>query len=217
MTSENAMRRPVGAVLHSPRLYDALLWLSLRGREQQLRRRFLELIRLRPGESVLDVGCGTGTLAILAKAVAGGSGLVCAVDPSREMIERARSKAARPGADVRFETAAAQALPFADASFDLALATIMLHHLGRPAREGLAAELRRVLRPGGRVLVVDFAKAAPRKRDIAMLRRHRHRHGYIELPEVVGLLQACGFAVTESGAVGIQDLHYAVGVAPVGS
>jgi ubiquinone/menaquinone biosynthesis C-methylase UbiE len=115
---------------------------------------------------------------------------------------------------VRFQTAAAQALPFPEASFDLALATIMLHHLGRPARQGLAAELRRVVRPDGRVLIVDFAKAVPAQRGMAMPSRHRHRHGHVELPEIMGLLQASGFAVIESGAVGIQDMHYALGSAP---
>ena len=78
MTYENSMPRPVGAVLHSPILYDAIVWLALRGSERRMRRRLLDLSHLRSGESVLDVGCGTGTLAILASKTVGRSGTVCA-------------------------------------------------------------------------------------------------------------------------------------------
>jgi SAM-dependent methyltransferase len=138
MARESAMPRlrPIGAVLHSAVFYDAIVWLALRGRERQLRQRLLDLCRLQSGEAVLDVACGTGTLAILAKKTVGRSGTVCGVDASPEMLARARSKAARAGVEIRFENAAAQALPFPDATFDLALGTMMLHHLGRsrPAR-----------------------------------------------------------------------------------
>lgn len=215
MPSHDAMSRPVGAVLHSPVLYDAALWLAFRGRERQFRRRVLELSGLRAGESVLDVGCGTGTLAILAKATVGRSGMVCGVDPSPEMVERACFKAVRAGVEIRFENAAAQALPFPDSSFDLALSTMMLHHLGSAARRELAAELRRVVRPDGRALIVDFAEAAAKRRG---LKGHlRHRHGHVDPTEIVGLLQDAGFHSVDSGAVGIKDMHFALGMsaAPV--
>src|SRR5215469_8307177 len=140
MASDEATLRPPGSVLHSARLYDAFVWFALRGRERQLRRRLLDLSGIRPGESVLDVACGTGTLAVLAKEIVGRSGVVCGVDASPEMLARARSKAARAGAEVRFENGAAQALPFPGSSFDLALGTMMLHHLGRAARREFATE-----------------------------------------------------------------------------
>lgn len=212
MATENAMHRPVGAVLHSPVLYDAIVWFALRGRERQLRQRILELARLRPGESALDVGCGTGTLAILAKAAVGGSGAVCGVDPSVEMLARARSKAARAGVEVRFENAAAQALPFPDSSFDLALSTMMLHHLGRAARRELAAELQRVVRPGGRALIVDFA--IPEAKRGGFAGHFRHRHGHVALAEIAGLLEGAGFRPMESGAVGAKDLQFVLAASP---
>ena len=212
MATENAMPRPVGAVLHSAVLYDAIVWLALRGRERQLRQRLLDLSGLRPVESVLDVGCGTGTLAILAKETVGRSGTVCGVDASAEMLARARSKAARAGVEVRFENAAAQALPFDDSSFDLALGTMMLHHLGRVARRELAAELQRVIKPGGRVLLVDFARPETKRKGFAG--HFRHRHGHVDLPEIVALLEGAGFQVIESGAVGIKDLHFALAASP---
>lgn len=212
MATGNAMQRPLGAVLHSPLLYDAIVWFALRGRERQLRERLLDLAALRPGEAVLDVACGTGTLAIRAKEAMGRSGTVCGVDASAEMLVRARSKAARAGVEVRFENAAAQSLPFSDSSFDLALGTMMLHHLGRAARRDFAAELRRVVRPGGRVFLVDFAKSEARRGGLA--RHFRHRHGRVDLAEIVGLLEGAGFHLIESGAVGVRNLHFALATAP---
>lgn len=206
------MPRRVGAVLHSAVLYDAIVWFALRGRERQLRQRLLNLSRLRPGEAVLDVACGTGTLAILAKETVGRSGIVCAVDASPEMLARARSKAARAAVEVRFENALAQALPFADSSFDLALGTMMLHHLGRADRRVLAAELRRVVKPGGRVLLVDFAKDETKRRGFAA--HFRHRHGHVDLSEIIELLEGAGFQPTESGAVDIKNLHFALAISP---
>ena len=212
MASENAMPRPVGAVLHSALLYDAIVWFALRGRERELRRRLLDLSGARTGESVLDVACGTGTLAILAKETVGCSGTVCGVDASAEMLARARSKAARAGVEVRFENAVAQALPFPDSSFDLALGTTMLHHLGRAGRRELAAELRRVVKPGGRVLLVDFARPEAKRKGLAG--HFRHRHGHVDVAEIVGLLAGAGFQAIESGAVGMQNLHFALAASP---
>ncbi|MGH8328628.1 MAG: class I SAM-dependent methyltransferase [Steroidobacteraceae bacterium] len=212
MATRNTIPRTVGAVLHSAVLYDAIVWFALRGRERPFRERLLELSRLRPDESVLDVGCGTGTMAILAKQTVGVLGTVCGVDASPEMIARARSKAASAGVEVRFESAAAQALPYPQSSFDLALGTMMLHHLGGTARRELAAELRRVVKPGGRALLVDFARSEPGRGGFAA--HFRHRHGHVDLPEIVGLLTGAGFHPVESGAVGIKNLHFALAELP---
>ena len=79
----------------------------------------------------MDIGCGTGTLAIAAKRRVGPAGGVFEVDASPEMIARARKKARKRGVAVNLENAVVQNLPFEDASFDAVLSTVMLHHLGR--------------------------------------------------------------------------------------
>src|SRR5215813_11963923 len=81
-----------GIILHTPRFYDFLAWVLMRGREGAFRERVLDLARLKPGESVLDVGCGTGTLGIAAKQRVGPTGSVQGIDASPEMIARANAK-----------------------------------------------------------------------------------------------------------------------------
>lgn len=136
-----------GMVIHWAGRYDLLVWLLTLGRERRFRERLLEPAYLRPGESVLDVGSGTGTLAIAAKQRVG-NGPVQGVDPSPAMVDRARRKAARAGVDVRFEVAWAQALPFEPARFDVVVSTLVLHHVARDGRPAAIAEMRRVLKPG---------------------------------------------------------------------
>jgi len=197
-------------VLHRAAAYDFFVWLMTGGREGAMRERILKLARLQPGEAVLDLGCGTGTLAIAAKRAVGAAGKVHGIDASPEMLARAAQKARRAAMDVAFTEAAAQALPFSDASFDVVLTSVMLHHLPRPARAQCAAEMRRVLRPGGRVLAVDFAGSQEKG-----LMAHLHqRHGHVELEDIVALLGAAGLEVKESGAVGCRSLHFALATAP---
>src|SRR5262245_20748269 len=88
-----------GIILHTPRFYDFLAWVLMRGREGAFREKVLDLARLKPGESVLDVGCGTGTLAIAAKRRAG-TGKVFSIDASPEMIARANRKAKKAGLNI---------------------------------------------------------------------------------------------------------------------
>src|SRR5437899_8062623 len=88
-----------GLVLHSPVGYDRLIWLVTFGRERAFREKVLRLARLERGETVLDVGCGTGTLAIAAKRHVGPAGTVYGIDASPEMITRAGKKAGRAGVE----------------------------------------------------------------------------------------------------------------------
>jgi ubiquinone/menaquinone biosynthesis C-methylase UbiE len=210
---EPHLTRASGSVLHAAAAYDWLIWLATFGREGIFRERVVRLARLEAGESVLDVGCGTGTLAIAAKRCVGSTGAVFGIDASPEMIARARKKARKAGLEVRFEHAFTQALPFPDACVDVVLSTIMLHHLSRAARQQCAREVRRVLKPSGRVLAVDFARTTPERRSLI---GHFHRHGHVDLGDIISVLSEAGLKTVESGAVGISDLQFAL-AAPAGA
>ncbi len=203
-----------GLVVHWAARYDLLVWLVTLGRERVFREKVLRLARLEPGESVLDVGCGTGTLAIAAKRHVGPRGPVSGIDASPEMIARAGKKARKAGVEVVFKNAVAEALPFPDAQFDAVLTTVMLHHLPRKARQQCACEMRRVLKPGGRVLAVDFGGAAPERRNLLA---HFHRHGHVNLRDIIAVLSEAGLNIVESGAVGISDLQFVLAAAPSGA
>jgi ubiquinone/menaquinone biosynthesis C-methylase UbiE len=198
-----------GLVLHSAAQYDLLLWLLTLGREQVFRVQALALARLSVGESVLDVGCGTGTLAIAAKQQVGQTGHVHGIDASPEMIARASNKARKAGLEVEFRSAFVEALPFPNGLFDVVLSSLMLHHLPGKLRNQCAAEVRRVLKPGGRVLAIDFGASSGKRGIVA----HFHRHGHINLAEMVALFGKNGWKISESGAVGIGDLEYVLAVA----
>lgn len=202
---------PHGILLHSPRIYDFQVWLATRGRERRLREMILSLARPQPGEALLDVGCGTGTLALAARPRLGPAGEAFGIDASSEMVAGARRKAVRAGMQVTFETAQAQDLPFPDARFDLVTSTLMLHHLPRTTREACAREVRRVLKPGGRALIVDFATSSQEQGGLL----HRlHRHGRVKPEEILGLARAVGLAVIDSGTLPLRDLHYVLAGAP---
>jgi ubiquinone/menaquinone biosynthesis C-methylase UbiE len=198
--------RTSGIVLHSAALYDFTVWLALLGKEQAFRDKLLQLARISNGESVLDVGCGTGTLAIAAKRRVGPAGAVYGVDPSTEMLCRAEKKARKAGVEVFFRNGLAEALPFPDGQFNLALSTVMLHHLPLKARHQCADEIRRILKPDGRVLAVDFEGFSDQKRSLLS---HFHRpHGHVRVQDIVTLLGEAGLRTIESGPVGIRDMHF---------
>jgi len=199
-----------GRVLHSAGLYDFLAFLFTRGRERPLRERMIQLACLDPGDTVLDVGCGTGTLAIAAKKRVGAAGAVFGIDASPAMVAKAIRKSARAGADVAFTKAFVEALPFPDARFDAVLSTMMLHHLPRQVRHQCTAEIRRVLKPRGRLLVVDFGRPQRRHGILA----HFHRHGHVDFADVGAMLTDAGFTVNEDGPVGFSSLQFVRASAP---
>lgn len=207
----NSARGTTGLVVHWAARYDLLIWLVTLGRERNFRERLLAPARLQAGESVLDVGCGTGTLAIAAKRRVGSTGSVYGIDASPAMIARATKKATKAGAEVIFETGLAESLPFPDARFDVVLSTVMLHHLPRNAREQGVREMRRVLKPSGRLLAVDFGGASRHGRGPLA---HFHRHGHVEPRALVDLVSGTGMHVVESGALGIWDLQFVLAEAP---
>ncbi|MER8504679.1 MULTISPECIES: methyltransferase domain-containing protein [unclassified Mesorhizobium] len=201
--THGASDRGIGIVLHRAAGYDWLARVLTLGREGRFREHMLRLAKLRPGEAVLDVACGTGTLAIAAKRLVGSDGGVTGVDASAEMIERARAKAKRSGLDLTFVNGTAQKLPFKDAQFDIVIGTLMLHHLSKPVRSAFVREAARVLKPTGRLLLIDFGRPV-RKSRLPRL----HRHGHVDMNGIASLLTESGFKVGDIGAVGTKNLNY---------
>jgi ubiquinone/menaquinone biosynthesis C-methylase UbiE len=140
------------AMGHGPLwLYDPLTRLLGVSRAH---RRLLAHARIALRMRVLDIGCGTGNLTLLARRE---GGRVTALDPDPEALARAAAKAARAGLDVQFDQGFAERLPYPDASFDRVLSAFMYHHVRPPARAAMLNEIRRVLRPGGALFLADFA------------------------------------------------------------
>ncbi len=134
-------------------LYDlgcAAIGLGRRFRQQTLRHAALET-----GERVLDVGCGTGVLTRLAADIVGPSGFVVGVDPSPDMVRVARRRAVRTKSLAVFQVGVIEALAFENGCFDAVLSSLMLHHLPPDLKRRGLREIMRVLRPGGRLLLVD--------------------------------------------------------------
>ncbi len=119
----------------------------------EFRREGYDLLRLRPGSAVLDVGCGAGEVCAELAARVGAQGRVAGVDLSAAMVEAARKVAAATGHAVELEVASVYELPFADGVFDAVRAERVFQHLDKP--EAGLREMLRVARPGGRVMVID--------------------------------------------------------------
>jgi ubiquinone/menaquinone biosynthesis C-methylase UbiE len=121
---------------------------------QEQRRAVVTALALEAGDRVVDVGVGPGFLAAEMAEALGPSGLVCGVDVSASMLALAAGRATPPGsAPIELHEAAATAIPHPDGSFDVAVSTQVFEYL--PDVAAALAELRRVLRPGGRVVLLD--------------------------------------------------------------
>jgi ubiquinone/menaquinone biosynthesis C-methylase UbiE len=174
-----------GAVLNWGWFYDLLVWFLTGGREQALRQMITDLAQLQSGETVLDVGCGTGSLTRVARERVGETGRVCGIDPGQQQIARARRQAERAGLSIDFQIGMIEQLAFPDQSFDVVLSSLMMHHLPDD------------LKPGGRLLVFDAnIPAGPWKSRIR---------------DQPALMEEAGFSQLEAGKTKVPGLSFALG------
>ncbi|HEV3447633.1 MAG TPA: arsenite methyltransferase [Gemmataceae bacterium] len=159
--------------------------------------------RLRPGEIVVDLGCGAGLDVLLAAPKVGARGKAIGIDMTSAMIERARRNAAKQGLhNVEFHLAGIDHLPLADASADCIVSNCVINLA--PDKRGVFREMFRVLKPGGRVAVSDIALKKPLPDDIArdLLAYIGCIAGAISMQAYEQGLRAAGFGVVE-----IVDTH----------
>ena len=146
-------------------------------------RHLVDQAGLEPGHRVLEVGCGTGNLVLLAKRTQP-EATVVGLDPDPAALARARRKAGRADLDVRLDRGFADELPYPDASIDRVLSAFMFHHLPLPEKQQALAETRRVLTPGGALHLLDFSGPAPHSEGFLArlhghLAPHARRHGLL--------------------------------------
>ncbi len=148
-----------GFTLHWAAQYDLFGGLVL-GVNRPNSRMVVEMARIKPGDKILDVGCGTGGLTLTAERYAGPSGSVYGIDASLEMIEVASKKAQRRGSKVVFDLGVIEKMPYAEATFDVVISRLVIHHLPGDLKRQAFAEILRVLKPGGSVFLADFRMPA---------------------------------------------------------
>lgn len=139
------------------RFYDPVVRRSMR--EAEFKGRLVRQLGLRPGDRVLDLGCGTGTLLAM-MATACPEAEMVGIDADAEVLARAGEKASRADVKVELRLATATALPFADGRFDHVVSSLLLHHLTREGKLAALREARRVLKPGGGFHLADFEEPA---------------------------------------------------------
>jgi ubiquinone/menaquinone biosynthesis C-methylase UbiE len=153
---------------------------------------------LEPSERLLDVGCGTGGLTIPARKRLGEKGGEAGIDPAPEMIAVARRRAGRAGLEIDFHSGVIESLPYPVDSFDVVTSSLMMHHLPEHVHVQGLAEIHRVLKPGGRLLVADMKRPGDSfiSRLISRIMHHGHtfQFGIENLPK---LLMHAGFEAIE--------------------
>ena len=171
-------------------LYDRVV--ALTTRERTFKRALLDQAAIEPGHQVLDVGCGTGTLAIAAQRRQPGV-RVSALDADPAVLAIAVRKARRAGADIAFDLGRSSALPYADERFDRVLSSLFIHHLSWGDKLLTVREMHRVLRPAGELHVADWGRAG----------------GLVSRTAFLPVQLLDGFDTTSDNIAGMLPVHFA--------
>jgi SAM-dependent methyltransferase len=178
-------------------LYDPLLrWVM---REVTFKRRLVQQANLQPGMQVLDLGCGTGTLTILAKQIAPRAD-VTGLDGDPQVLRIAQNKASQAGVLIHWDKGLAFHLPYPDCSFDRVLTSLVFHHLSTNDKRSSFKEIYRVLANGGELHLVDFGAPRTLTMRIAtgmMSRLEESSDNFMGL--LPGMMTEAGFEVAQTG------------------
>ena len=189
--------------------YDSYMRKMTFGRESTLREMTVNLALVKPGDSVLEVGCGTGTLTLAAKRQAGPTGKVFGIDIIPGMIELSQRKAAQANEEVTFQLGSIDDIPFPDNQFDVVMCSFMIFHMSEAVRRKGLEEIYRVLKPQGKLLVLDLALPEQglsriiAKTLLGFMINH-------DLRELLPLMEAVGFSDLEAGPAKFRILGLSV-------
>jgi ubiquinone/menaquinone biosynthesis C-methylase UbiE len=156
-------------------LYDPFVWLLGADKAKQP---LIEQAEIKRGFRVLDIGCGTGSMAILIKRMHPEAEVV-GIDPDPSALSLCKRKASRAGLSIEFDRGFADHMPYADASFDRVFSSFMFHHLDADEKTATLGEIRRVLKPGGSLHLLDFVREHGAHSGKPEHGRLIHRHGAV--------------------------------------
>jgi ubiquinone/menaquinone biosynthesis C-methylase UbiE len=185
-----------GGEITRPRGYELFVNVMLLGQRARIWDGLVALSGARPGDRVLDVGCGTGYFARRISSAIEPGGTVVGIDPSPPMIAYASRHAP---ANCTFQGAGAERLPFEEASFDLVVSSLAVHHFPVDRRAEAVREMFRVLRPGGQVFIADFRPPGGPVLGRIVGAFTAHAMADNNADEIRGLIRDSGFTVTATG------------------
>lgn len=203
-----------GLTIHWAGRYDTLSRLLGLGVNRPNSRMVVEMAGIKPGDRVLDVGCGTGSLTLTAAEYAGPSGHVHGIDASPEMIEVARAKAGEARYKPVFDLGAAEQMPYQEGDLDVVISRLVIHHLPHDLKSRAFSEVYRVLRPGGLFFIADFRPPANPLLAHLSLAIVGHRMMRFDIEVIPPLLSQAGFVDVTSGPTRSAFLAFASGRKP---
>ena len=203
---DKAMKNEMEQMINS---YDTYMKRVTLGREQALRKMTVDLAQVKPGDCVLEVGCGTGSLTLAAKRQAGPSGKVFGIDTLPGMIEFSQRKAAQAKVDITFQLGSIDDIPFPANQFDVVMCSFMIFHMSDPVRQKGMAEIYRVLKPQGGLLILDLA-LPPKGLSRAIAKALFGGMLQHDLRELLPLMQAAGFSDVETAPAEFRILGLSV-------
>lgn len=208
--NQNKSAKTRGHTIPWAAIYDPLIRMMSLGNDQTIRAESIAHSGIRPGDSVLDAGCGTGDLTLKAKEREGEKGEVFGVDAAVQMIRAAKRKSAKLGVDINWSVEALEKMSFPDKRFNVVLASLVMHHLPGDLKEKALAEMYRVLKPGGRLFVLEIESS-----ESSLTSRFSnwivHLHGghtatKKSLQKLVPIVEGAGFTDIETGAYRTSQL-----------